>query len=151
MSEMNLADLPARWQAKIELTLTGCWSWTAFRQQDGYGVTTVDGKLRRAHRAIYERLVGPVLPELTLDHLCRNRACVNPAHLEPVTRGENVRRGIGAQLARDRFAQQKTCKHGHELVGDNVRTYMRQGYLCRRCLKCHVVNQRRHVARRGAQ
>lgn len=71
-----------------------CWEWTgALFQGTGYGQVWADGTTRLAHRVVYELLVGPIPVGLDLDHLCRNRSCVNPAHLEPVTRRVNVQRG----------------------------------------------------------
>lgn len=72
---------------------------------NGYGKVNLGGKTHRAHRAIYEREVGPVEDGLQLDHLCRNRACVNPAHLEPVTRTTNLRRGNSTKLTRDEVSE----------------------------------------------
>jgi hypothetical protein len=74
-----------------------CWNWTASTDGKGYGQVALGrngGKQRlgRAHRVVYELLVGPIPEGLTLDHLCKNIICVNPDHLEPVTMGENVRR-----------------------------------------------------------
>lgn len=78
---------------------SGCWEWTGSLDHKGYGRVQVDRVHRQAHRVIYERVVGPVGHALHLDHLCRNRACVNPNHLEPVTPGENTRRSYASRRA----------------------------------------------------
>lgn len=91
----------------------GCWNWTGATNGHGYGRLTFDGRKgievsqRKigAHRFAYELLVGPVPDGLDLDHLCRNRLCVNPAHLEPVTRAENLRRASLRRDALGRFAR----------------------------------------------
>ena len=71
----------------------GCWIWTAATVPAGYGIIAVThGVLRRAHRLSYEFIVGPIPEGLDLDHLCRVRPCINPYHLEPVTRAENLNR-----------------------------------------------------------
>lgn len=72
----------------------GCWLWTSTVVWNGYGQFRINNRRVYAHRFAYEQVVGPV-PD-GLDHLCRNRRCVNPAHLEPVTRQENLRRGAGS-------------------------------------------------------
>jgi hypothetical protein len=79
----------------------GCWMWTGTLNK-GYGMFSFGGKTRRAHRFAYEALVGPIPEGLALDHLCRNPACVNPAHLEPVTWRENVYRGAQAKLTMEK-------------------------------------------------
>ena len=83
---------------------TPCWIWQLGRR-GGYGEAKVDGRQVRAHRLYYERFVGTIPEGLQLDHLCRQRACVNPAHLEPVTGTENVRRGGGTKLTADRVCE----------------------------------------------
>ena len=80
----------------IELSGDGCWLWTKSIDYGGYGRIGQRGVNARAHRVSYEHFVGPIPDGLSLDHLCRNRRCVNPDHLEPVTGSENTRRGIAA-------------------------------------------------------
>jgi hypothetical protein len=85
---------------------TGCWEWQWAKNRGGYGHTrATDGRSIPAHRKMWEAVNGPVPEGLELDHLCRNRSCVNPAHLEPVTRGENARRGARAKLTWDLVAE----------------------------------------------
>jgi hypothetical protein len=85
-----------RFWDKVERA-SGCWPWRSSKS-DGYGVYSVRCKgLRRnygAHRLAYRLLVGAIPTGLNLDHLCRNRACCNPQHMEPVTMAENIRRGF---------------------------------------------------------
>lgn len=92
----------------------GCWEWTAVRNAPGYGVIhRLDKGSRLAHRILYEMLIGPIPDGLELDHLCRNRGCVRPDHLEPVTRLQNVRRGDGPRLLKERNASKTHCPQGH--------------------------------------
>jgi len=72
-----------------------CIPWLGTILDSGYGMVWYEGKYRRAHRVIYETLVGPIPPGKQLDHLCRNKRCVNVNHLEPVTGQENIRRARG--------------------------------------------------------
>jgi hypothetical protein len=104
---MSAADemapgIRARFWARVEKRPDGCWIWTGVINHNGYGRYTYarpDGRslASRAHRIAYELLVGPIPDGLQLDHLCRVKACVNPAHLEPVTQDENMRRTRGPQ------------------------------------------------------
>lgn len=75
----------------------GCWLWTDATSWNGYGRFYTGSRVMSAHRLSYELAVGPIPDGLQIDHLCRVRACVNPAHLEPVTLAENIRRGAAAR------------------------------------------------------
>ncbi len=110
---------------------TGCWVWTGTKTSTGYGVIHeggVDGGRRlRAHRVAYELFVGPIPEGLVLDHLCRNPLCVNPEHLEPVTIGENVRRGEPPNRTQ--------CPRGHAYDDDNTYRRPSGGRVCRTCAR----------------
>lgn len=117
----------------------GCWEWAASRRS-GYGQFRPDQRRTRpAHRWLFELLVGPVPPLLELDHLCRNRRCVNPAHLEPVTHRENARRAPPGGRA-TRWGDH--CPRGH-LYDDAIRDH--HGY--RSCRTCALAGHRRREQR----
>ena len=88
-----VCDLPQRLQSKISVDESGCWNWTGANKGNGYGNSWLNGKNQPAHRVVYQIAIGNIKEGLDLDHLCRNRGCVNPAHLEPVTRSTNLKRG----------------------------------------------------------
>lgn len=120
----------ARWAKRIAVAQSGCWEWTGPLQPNGYGITWMNGRRIVAHRALYAALVGQVPDGLELDHLCRVRCCVNPAHLELVTHGENVRRGLKGYGART------TCKRGLHDITNPENVYVARTTGNRQCLPC---------------
>jgi hypothetical protein len=121
-----------------------CWVWTANRV-GGYGTVTRSGKVRKAHRVAWELMIGSVPEGLDLDHLCRVRHCVNPAHLEPVTRRENILRGEGIAAKR---AAQTHCVNGHEFTHENTINHKSDPPHLRHCRECARIRQREWIRRK---
>jgi hypothetical protein len=114
--------------SRVTIDQNGCWIWRGKRRTKG-GYATYQNTT--AHRFVYKQLVGDVRADWDVDHLCRVRDCVNPEHLEAVTRRENLMRGNTRTAQR---AAQTHCVHGHEFTPQN--TYIKRNG-CRACRKCH--------------
>jgi len=141
--------LEERFTEKYEIDANGCWVWTAATNGGGYGAYAdtrnwKEGKncMVPAHRYAYESEIGPIPSGMDLDHLCRVRRCVNPEHVEPVSRKENLARGVGG-------SGKTHCKHGHEFTVDNTYRYTtKAGNQQRFCRKCMVRRSAETAARK---
>lgn len=128
----------------------GCWIWDGPTDKDGYGRAKISGKTRRAHRAFYEKFVGPIPFGFEIDHLCNVRRCVNPKHLEAISREMHIRRssfGVYQTL--------KThCPRGHEYTPDNTirKPHAPSRRYCRECNRnsCRAYYQKTQHAKNCA-
>ena len=135
-------SIEERFHTKYVKTMDGCWEWTG-PTYGGYGRLAVGHAYERAHRVSYALAIGPIPDGLEIDHLCRNRACVNPDHLEAVEHRENVLRGEGPAA---RHAVQTECHRGHPF--DAANTYMRPDHRGRECRACGRERVRQYDARK---
>lgn len=109
-----------------------CWVWTGAKtggSYGGYGQINISGRIEYSHRVVFETYLGNIQDGLELDHLCRNHACCNPLHLEPVTHRENHLRGRTGHVNRDKTH----CLRGHEFTVANTKVRP-DGRECRACI-----------------
>jgi hypothetical protein len=162
-AEKKNGSLPTQWNraqrapAPIEEKLvrgkrvsieTGCWEWTGQISEDGYGKVPISrGRYALVHIVSYRLAAGVIPSGSELDHLCRNRKCFNPKHLEAVTHKVNVNRGLLPAMMRDKSAAQTHCKNGHPFSGENL---ILQGpeKKFRVCRICRSERQRRRYHQR---
>ncbi len=124
------AAILKRFMASVSIRENGCWVWIGQVGNWGYGKFFAKGKHETAHRMSYKLFRGKIPNGKQIDHLCRNKLCVNPSHLEAVSIRENVLRGIGLAAQN---AQKTHCNNGHELSGSNLYICPRGKRECRRC------------------
>lgn len=129
-----------RFESKILREEDGCWEWTGGHfKGTGYAIFNIpspaDGRWRpaTAHRISYELYIGPIPNGLVIDHLCRNRGCVNPEHLEPVAQRINMLRGMAPSAV---AVRENRCGRGHEFTPENTITRTRNGKAKRDCREC---------------
>jgi hypothetical protein len=123
---------------------SGCLLWLKAMNHDGYGVTWAEGKTALAYNVAYELKCGPVPEGLELDHLCRVRLCINPNHLEPVTRSVNQKRGLSFPPRAAENLSRTHCPKGHPYSGENLRIGPKGN---RRCAECSRVKARLRMRR----
>ena len=123
----------------MQAVATPCVIWHMYIAPNGYGRA---GRNKQAHRMIYEQTKGAIPEGMTIDHLCRNRACVNPDHLEAVPSGVNVLRGIGVTA---RNAVKSHCLRGHLFDEHNTIRLRNGGRACRKCNAIRTANYRRRI------
>jgi len=124
-----------------------CWEWTGCIHSAGYGMTSVNRKTSLVHRVVWEALVGPIPKKLQIDHLCRNRKCCNPDHLDLVTTGENIRRGNTGRKNKIKTH----CPYGHPYSGNNLKVNPNGSRKCQACIgwKGYVSNGDKTLCKRG--
>ena len=143
----NVVDIGARIRSRISVEdrghKTACWISDRACQPNGYTKIGIDNRTYLTHRVAYETFIGPIPDALVLDHLCRQRACCNPEHLEPVTTRENLLRGDTLPAAETAMTH---CQANHEFTPGNTRVTSRGKRACR---ACDAIRARKYRATTG--
>lgn len=127
---MTEQQLDRFWRKVFRSSPNECWAWSGAKDQDGYGLFWLAGSMKRAHRVSMELENGAIAEGLVVDHICRNRSCVNPSHLRTVTRYTNVHENSEAPAHLNSL--KTTCVNGHPLEGANL-VFNGKRRRCREC------------------
>lgn len=133
---------------KFFIANNGCWEWIGAKTAEGYGTAVVSYKQTSAHRHLYQSVHGLLPKNIQLDHLCKNKGCVNPKHLEPVTAHENLMRSDSMSAINNRKIQ---CINGHEFSENNTYYRWRKNRRERDCKTCRKDAVYRFNLKKGVQ
>lgn len=152
--ELSIQQVQDRLAKSFEVKENGCWEWTTGKFNTGYGKLSLWGRTKRGgqfmvHRIMYELIFGAIGKDRQIDHLCRERACVNPQHMEVVTKDENNIRGNSPSAI---HARKTHCPQGHPYSGNNLQIENKpNGKTMRRCRTCRNKQQRDKYLRMKAR
>lgn len=121
-----------------------CWEWTSYVDKNGYGRFFINGKHQQAHRVSYEDKFGKIPEGLVINHLCRNRKCVNPKHLEVVTQKVNIQKGLTGFITGLRMRAKTHCPQNHEYSEKNTYISPNGKRRCRTCIRIQAEQYRQH-------
>jgi len=146
-------DINQRFWSKVKISDTNshnkipCWEWTACKNSDGYGKFQINRKLEYSHRLSYENKYGKIPQGLVINHLCRNRSCCNPEHLEQVTVKENNQKGLAGFVNGLKQRAKKQCPQGHPYSKENTYVNPKGDRICKICklITCNQFARRKRL------